>query len=94
MLAGTVAGWPGHEKAKINPSSTAPKSNLKRTGPGRPCANPLDYDHPFASMAEVAKLLNLRYDSNRTRHSYYRDMRLVHEHFGCDPALITDESVS
>ncbi|MBP6603117.1 MAG: phage integrase N-terminal SAM-like domain-containing protein [Verrucomicrobiales bacterium] len=36
------------------------------------------------------KLLNLRHGSNRTRHSYYRDMRLVHQHFSCDPAGITE----
>jgi len=78
------------KKPKINPSTTAPKFSAPRTGPGRPYANPLDYDHPFPSMAEFATLLNLRHDNNRTRHSYYRVMRLVHEHFGCDPALITE----
>lgn len=76
------------KKPKIDQST--PKSTLPRTGPGRPYGNPLDYDHPFASMAEFAKLLNLRHDCNRTRHSYYRDMRLVHEHFGKDPALIAE----
>lgn len=42
-------------------------------------------------MAEFAKRLALRYEDNRTRHSYYRDMRLIHEHCNCDPALITQE---
>jgi len=78
------------KKPKIDPSTSAPKSLLPRTGPGRPYANPLDYDHPFASMAEFAKLLNLRHDSNRTRHSYYRDLRLLHEHFGKDPVLVSE----
>jgi integrase/recombinase XerD len=77
------------KKPKIHPSTTS-KFILPRTRPGRPYANPLDYDHPFESMAEFAKLLNLRYDSDRTRHSYYRDMRLVHEHFACDPTQITE----
>jgi integrase/recombinase XerD len=78
------------KKPKIHPSTSTSKFLLPRTGPGRPYANPLDYDHPCTSMAEFAKLLNLRHDSNRTRHSYYRDMRLVHEHFACDPALLTE----
>lgn len=78
------------KKPKIHPSTTVSKFIVPRTGPGRPYSNPLDYDHPYESMAEFAKLLNLRHDSNRTRHSYYRDMRLVHQHFGCDPAGITE----
>lgn len=78
------------KKPKIDPSTAAPKSILPRSGPGRPYANPLDYDHPFASMAEFAAILNLRHDSNRTRHSYYRDLRLLHEHFEKDPVLITE----
>lgn len=77
------------KKPKIEPS--APKSTPRRPEAGRPYRNPLDYDHPFSSMAEFAKLLNLRHDSNRTRHSYYRDMRLLHEHFGKDPALVSEE---
>jgi site-specific recombinase XerD len=85
-----VAGWAAMKKPKINPATTAPKFILPRTGPGRAYANPLDYDHPFESMSEFAKLLNLRYDSPSTLHSYYRDMRLLHEHFACDPALTTE----
>ena len=42
-------------------------------------------------MGEFAKLLALRFDSNRTCHSYYRDMRLVHEYAGCDPSTISEE---
>jgi site-specific recombinase XerD len=42
-------------------------------------------------MRSFAQLLTLRFDAERTRHSYYRDMRLVHEHHGCDPARITEE---
>lgn len=53
-------------------------------------ADPLTYDHPYPSMAEFAKRLALRHDALRTRHSYYRDMRLIHEHFRCDPAKLTE----
>ena len=77
------------KKPKL-PSNPPSKFNPQRPVAGRQERNPLDYDHPYESMAEFAKLLNLRHDTNRTRHTYYRDMRLVHEHFRCDPALITE----
>ena len=48
--------------------------------------NPIDYQHPYPSMARFADHLALRYDANRTRHSYYRQLRLIHQHVGCDPA--------
>jgi site-specific recombinase XerD len=41
-------------------------------------------------MAQFADLLALRYDANRTRHSYYRQLRLIHQHFNCDPSTITE----
>jgi len=79
---------------KLEPHSNCLERNPKkpaRPKPGRQHRNPLEYDHPWESMAEFARLLNLRYATNRTRHAYYRDMRLVHEHFGCDPAAISEE---
>ena len=42
-------------------------------------------------MRRYAELLALRHDSPRTRHSYYRAMRLVHEHFGADPATLGED---
>jgi hypothetical protein len=65
--AGIVAGWEAMKKPKFTPS--APKPTLQRSGPGRPYANPLDYDYPSESMAEFSILLNLRHDSNRQRQS-------------------------
>jgi site-specific recombinase XerD len=56
----------------------------------RDYANPVDYEHPYPSMAQFADFLALHYDANRTRHAYYRQLRLMHEHFGCDPASITE----
>lgn len=44
-------------------------------------------------MAEYARRLALRTDAARTRHSYYRSMRLIHEHVGCDPALICEDQL-
>jgi integrase len=53
--------------------------------------DPLDYDsHPYPSMKRFAEFLALRFDAPRTRHSYYRQMRLVHEFCACDPASITE----
>ncbi len=41
-------------------------------------------------MARFAEHLALSYDANRTRHSYYRQLRLIHQHAGCDPATLTE----
>lgn len=74
------------------PSRPGPKSSslgeIRTTG--REYLNPVDYQHPHESMARFAELLALRYDANRTRHAYYRQLRLIHEHAGCDPATITE----
>lgn len=51
----------------------------------------LHYDsHPYPSMRRFAEFLALRFDAPRTRHSYYRQMRLVHEFCQADPAAITE----
>ena len=66
-----------------------PTASTIRTA-GREYVNPVEYQHPFDSMAQFAKALALRYDANRTRHAYYRQLRLLHEHFACDPAQLTE----
>lgn len=70
----------------LNPSSAPPAIRTS----GREYLNPVEYRHPFASMAQFASLLALRYDANRTRHAYYRQLRLIHEHLRCDPAIISE----
>src|SRR5215207_4838618 len=57
----------------------------------REYVNPVDYQHPFESMARFAQALALRYDANRTRHAYYRQLRLLQEHFATDPATLTED---
>jgi len=52
--------------------------------------NPVDYQHPYPSMSQFADLLALRYDANRTRHAYYRQVRLIHEYFDSDPTVLTE----
>lgn len=61
---------------------------------GKAYADPVTYDHPWPSMNDYARLLALRYEALRTRHSYYRDLRLLHEHFGCDPASLTEAQLT
>jgi len=57
-------------------------------------ADPFDYaQHPYDSMRRFAELLALRYDQVRTRHAYYRALRLLHEHCQGDPAQITEEQL-
>jgi|SRR6187401_748592 site-specific recombinase XerD len=69
-----------------------PTASTIRTTP-RDFVNPVDYQHPYDSMARLAKALALRYDANRTRHTYYRQLRLIHEHFACDPAQLTESQL-
>jgi integrase len=58
---------------------------------GRAQRDPLDYDsHPYPSMKRFAEFLALRFNTPRTRHAYYRQMRLVHEFCQADPATITE----
>jgi integrase/recombinase XerD len=73
-------------------SKAAPKPTAPPTIRTTSCDydNPVDYDHPYPSMAQFADFLALRYDANRTRCAYYRNLRLIHEHFTCDPAAITE----
>ena len=74
-------------------SSTPPPTASTIRTTGREYVNPVDYQHPFDSMARFANALALRYDANRTRHAYYRQLRLLHEHFACDPAQLTESQL-
>ncbi len=66
----------------------APKASSKRRS--EKYTDPLSYQHPWPSMQRLAEILALRYDVLRTRHSYYRHVRLIHQHFGCDPELLNE----
>lgn len=78
-------------KHKTNRQLNPSPREIRTTG--REYANPVDYQHPYASMARFAEFLALRYDANRTRHAYYRHLRLIHEHGGGDPAEITEDQL-
>ena len=69
-------------------AAATPAATIRTTG--REYANPVDYSHPYESMARFAEFLALHYDANRTRHAYYRQVRLIHEQLQCDPATITE----
>jgi site-specific recombinase XerD len=75
-------------EAAETPTPPPTASTIRTTG--REYVNPVDYQHPFDSAARFAQALALRYDANRTRHAYYRQLRLLHQHFACDPALLTE----
>jgi integrase/recombinase XerD len=55
--------------------------------------NPVTYDHPYSSLRRFAEFLALRYDCTRTCHAYYRQMRLLHEHFQSDPGDLREEQL-
>jgi integrase/recombinase XerD len=71
-----------------NPNPNLNLATIRTTG--REYVNPVDYRHPYASTARFAELLALRYDANRTRHAYYRQLRLIHEYFGTDPIALSE----
>jgi site-specific recombinase XerD len=73
--------------ARSNQNATS----TTNTRAGRRHRDPLDYNHPYDSMRRYAELLALRHDCGRTRHSYYRAMRVLHEHFGADPATLGED---
>ena len=65
-----------------------------RVDANRAYADPTTYTHPWPSMADFARRLALSKLAPRTRHCYYRDMRLLHDHFACDPAMLTEAQVT
>jgi integrase/recombinase XerD len=82
--------------AKSQPSgksASSPSAVSLRPLGHRDLPNPLTYRHAHESMARYAEFLALRYDCNRTRHAYYRQLRILQEHFGCDPNSLTQDQI-
>lgn len=79
------------QEAAETPTPPPTASTIRTTS--RDFVNPVDYQHPFESMARFAQRLALRYDAVRTCHAYYRQLRLIHVHFACDPAQLTEAQV-
>jgi len=56
--------------------------------------NPVHYEqHAYKSLKRFAEFLALKYDVDTTCHSYYRDLRLISEFCGGDPALADEEKL-
>lgn len=87
-MAGRVEQWGSMDNSK---HAIATKIATINTRAGQPRRDPLDYSHPYDSMRRYAELLALRHDCPRTRHAYYRAMRVLHEHFGSDPAGLAED---
>ena len=49
---------------------------------------PIGYGHQYESMRRYAEHLNLSGLADRSCESYYRQIRLIGEHFDCDPAKV------
>lgn len=87
-------------KPSTQPAPARSGRNVARFHPGvrteaaRAHADPTTYTHPWPSMADFARHLALGRHAPRTRHCYYRDMRLLHEHFRCDPATLSEAQVT
>jgi integrase/recombinase XerD len=81
------------EAAVRQVENTAPRRPFARPDAGRKGTDPLDYSHPYPSMRRFAEHLALRYERSRTRHSYYRQVRLLSEHFDTDPQSLSEEQV-
>jgi len=75
------------------PPADPPLSFSNRPDVGRRGPDPLEYQHRYACLRDYAQLLALRYDQSRTRHSYYRQLRLLSDHFDCDPATLAESQV-
>src|SRR5512143_2891579 len=74
----------------IHPNPWTPESLASVRTTARDFPNPVDYQHPYPSMARFAEHLALSYTATPPRHSYYRQLRLIHQHLGCDPATISE----
>ena len=75
------------------PPANPPLSFSNRPDVGRRGPDPLEYQHRYDSLRDYAQLLALRYDQSRTRHSYYRQLRLLSDHYDCDPATLSESQV-
>jgi len=75
------------------PTTAQALSLNRRPDAGRRGPDPLHYQHRYGSLRDYAQLLALRYDQARTRHSYYRQLRLIGDHFHTDPATLAQSQV-
>ena len=91
MMGWRLRHWVSMNYTKHPTQSKESAPSIINTRAGERHSDPLDYMHPYDSMRRYAELLAVRHDSGRTRHSYYRAMRLLHEHFQVDPATLCED---
>lgn len=84
----TIEPTPPVEDRTTRPAASP---HIRRTA--RDFANPVDYRHRYESLGRYADFLALRYDANRTRHAYYRHLRLIQEYFDRDPGELTESQL-
>ena len=79
----------------VNTSSNTPQPGRRNQRPdsGRRGRDPLEYSHRYDSLRRFAEALALKYDQIRTRQAYYRELRLISEFGGQDPALLNEDQV-
>ena len=83
---------PGAPAAAVKPATGVVPHDPLRPHVGPRYVDPLDYPtHPYPSMQRFAEHLALGSTMPRTRHSYYRSLRLIHEYFRSDPATLTED---
>lgn len=81
---------PCHWQAEKTPAARRP---FIRPDAGRKGADPLEYEHNYPSMRDFAQFLALRYERSRTRHFYYRQVRLLSDHYGVDPSTLGEDQL-
>ena len=77
-------------RGQVESHATPIRRDPLRLDAGRRSRDPLDYDHRHPSLQSFAEFLALRYDHANTRHAYYRQVRLIADHFQSDPATISE----
>ncbi len=91
-MSKTISNPPSHSPA-FPAKGQAQTTRAARPDAGARGADPLTYTHRHDSMRRFAELLALRYERARTRHAYYRQLRLIADHFGSDPAALTEDNL-
>lgn len=81
------------QRQRQSSTATQALSYHHRPNAGYRGPDPLEYEHRHASMQDYARLLALRYQHSRTRQAYYRQLRLIADHFNVDPASLTEAQV-
>lgn len=93
-IASSTQGQSQTPPAASHPTPADPPLSFHhRPDVGRRGPDPLEYVHRHCSLHDYARLLALRYQHSRTRQAYYRQLRLIADHFNADPASLSESQV-